>query len=236
MSAAERVATLVLLSVILLMVPVGLWRHGVIDRVFGGPPPDEILASGRVSPPGRSAVSAGLPDGTEETGPGAGVEAAGGETGGGAGDGAQVVVHVAGAVRSPGVYSLPRGARVVDAIRAAGGERTDGAGWTLNLAARLVDGERIYVPAREDVTDSGGRAWEAAAGPGSGGAAPGPVDINHASAEELDAVPGIGPALAQRIVAYRQANGPFARVEDLTRVPGIGPRTLESMKAWLVVR
>jgi len=157
------------------------------------------------------------------------------------------VVHVVGAVRNPGVYRLLAGARVVDAIRAAGGERDDGAAWVLNLAARVVDGDRIYVPTAKEVADAGGGSGWRAGGAGEGGqtsgrvgtgagASGGPVDINHASAEELDTVPGIGPALAQRIVAFRKANGPFARVEDLTRVPGIGPKTLESMREWLVAR
>lgn len=147
-------------------------------------------------------------------------------------------MHVAGAVRDPGVYTLPAGARVVDAIRAAGGERDEGAAWVLNLAARVLDGDRIYVPTRQEVAGSGaGTNWQQASPVASGGTGPlRPVDINHASVQELDTVPGIGPALAQRIVAFRKANGPFARVEDLTRVPGIGPKTLESMKDWLVAR
>lgn len=157
--------------------------------------------------------------------------------------GGELVVHVAGAVRRPGVYVLPAGARVVDAIRAAGGEEGDGAAWVLNLAARLLDGDRIYVPERQEVAGQGaaGGGWGGPS-PGSAGTAatgagaPVRVDVNHASAEELDAVPGIGPTLAQRIVAYRRANGPFARVEDLTKVPGIGPKTLEAMKEWLVAR
>lgn len=274
MSAPERFTVTVLLTVALLAVPVGLWRHGVFTPV-GWPGPAAAagvcgegtdpggLAGGRGVAGGPTATvgysggaAAGAVDGGAAT---AGVDrgsaagwGAGGPVDGGArpyegrpeeGASDQLVVHVAGAVRHPGVYALPAGARVVDAVRAAGGEREDGAAWVLNLAARVLDGDRIYVPQRQEVAEQG-----SAAGVGSG-SLPGPVgtsatgagapvrvDINHASAEELDAVPGIGPALAQRIVADRCANGPFARVEDLTRVPGIGPRTLQAMKEWLVAR
>lgn len=266
MSAPERLVTVVLLTLALLAVPVMMWRHGVL-----GPSPAALLAAreGRGQPqgvpagglsaprtgfaPGDAADSVGDPAGDTAE---AGVVRAADPDGGapapyeGAGTGTGVagpVVHVAGAVRHPGVYRLPGGARVVDALRAAGGERDDAAAWILNLAARVVDGDRIYVPTAEEVAGAGGGSnWRAgpagessrAAGPGGPGgmAAAWPVDINHASAEELDTVPGIGPALAQRIVAFRKANGPFARVEDLTRVPGIGPKTLEAMKGWLVAR
>ncbi|MBC7340563.1 MAG: helix-hairpin-helix domain-containing protein [Firmicutes bacterium] len=274
MSAPERVTVTVLLTVALLAVPVGLWRHGVFTPVgwsgpaapagvSGGATDPGGLASGRGEAGGRmaavgysSGAAAGAVDGGAaaagvDRGSAAGGGAAGAVDGGGRpyeglpeeGASDQLVVHVAGAVRHPGVYALPAGARVVDAIRAAGGEREDGATWVLNLAARVLDGDRIYVPQRQEVAAqgvvSGGRDGSLpgpVGSPATGVGAPMRVDINHASAEELDAVPGIGPALAQRIVAYRLANGPFARVEDLTRVPGIGPRTLEAMKEWLVAR
>lgn len=274
MSAPERFTVTVLLTVALLAVPVGLWRHGVFTPVgwpgraapagvSGGTTDPGGLASGKGEVGGRMdavGYSSGGATGAVDGGAAAAGVDRGSATGWGAGgpvdggarpyegrpeEGAsdQLVVHVAGAVRHPGVYALPAGARVVDAIRAAGGEREDGAAWVLNLAARVLDGDRIYIPRRQEVTAQGvvsvgrdgslpGPVGTSATGVG----APMRVDINHASAEELDAVPGIGPALAQRIVAYRRANGPFARVEDLTRVPGIGPRTLEAMKEWLVAR
>lgn len=246
MSAPERLVTVVLLAVAVLAVPVMMWRHGVLGPSpaalrgdCGGTDRPEGLAAA-VGPP---APAAGASRGADPEG-----AVAGPYEGAGAGEGASgPVVHVVGAVRHPGVYRLPGGARVVDAIRAAGGERDDGAAWVLNLAARVLDGDRIYVPTAKEVADgaegSGRRAGGAGEGSRTAGrgvaggvAASGPVDINHASAEELDTVPGIGPTLARRIVAFREANGPFARVEDLTRVPGIGPRTLESMKGWLVAR
>ena len=115
-----------------------------------------------------------------------------------------LVVDVAGAVASPGVMELPAGARVRDAIGAAGGFLDDADRSSINLARLLVDGEQVYV---------------AIAGEGRGG----PVNVNAADAAALEALPGIGPVLAERIVADRAANGPFASIEDLERVSGVGP-------------
>jgi competence protein ComEA len=115
-----------------------------------------------------------------------------------------LVVDVAGAVASPGVMELPAGARVRDAIGAAGGFLDGADRSSINLARPLVDGEQVYVPvAGED------RA--------------GPVNVNGADAAALEALPGIGPVLAERIVADRAANGPFVSIQDLDRVSGIGP-------------
>jgi competence protein ComEA len=139
---------------------------------------------------------------------------------------AEVIVHVAGAVAAPGVYELPGGARVHNAIEAAGGAlpRADPA--TLNLAALLVDGERIYVPRPgESVPLPIGPA-----GSVSGGASPGPVDVNRATVEQLDELPGIGPTTAGAIVDHREQNGPFATVDDLEAVRGIGPAKLDAIR------
>ena len=118
-----------------------------------------------------------------------------------------VVVDVAGAVASPGLQELPLGARVADAIDAAGGASADAQLDALNLARKVADGEQILVPHR---------------GEGEEGSAPGLVNLNRASAQELQQLPGVGPVLAERIVADRDANGPFASVGDLDRVPGVG--------------
>lgn len=139
---------------------------------------------------------------------------------------AEVVVHVAGAVAEPGVYELPSGARVHNAIEAAGGAlpRADPA--ALNLAALLVDGERIYVPRPGEsvpLPTSG-------AGSGSADATPGAVDVNRATVDQLDELPGIGPATAAAIVDHREQNGPFATVDDLEAVRGIGPAKLEAIR------
>ena len=134
-----------------------------------------------------------------------------------------VVVHVAGLVAAPGVFELPVGSRVVDALRAAGGAQPGVDTSTLNLARVLVDGEQIAVgvPA---APGSGG-------GPGPGGsAAPGaPLDLNTATEAELDALPGVGPVLAGRIVAWRVDHGAFTAVEELLEVSGIGTATLADL-------
>jgi competence protein ComEA len=137
-----------------------------------------------------------------------------------------VVVHVAGAVAEPGVYELPSGARVHDAIDVAGGTlpRADPA--ALNLAALLVDGERIYVPRPGESVP----LPASGSGSGSAGTPSGPVDVNHATLEQLDELPGIGPATAAAIVDHREQNGPFATVDDLEAVRGIGPAKLEAIR------
>ena len=141
----------------------------------------------------------------------------------------QVVVHVAGAVASPGVVTLPAGSRVADALEAAGGATADADTDQLNLARILVDGEQVRVPHQgEDAS-----TWAAPPGPAQDagtGTASGLVNINTASATELQSLPGIGEALAQRIVDYREANGPFTSIDELTEVSGIGPAKLEALR------
>ncbi len=141
-----------------------------------------------------------------------------------------LVVHVAGAVRRPGLYAVPAGARVADAVARAGGATPGAEVDALNLAQPVLDGQRIYVPAL------GHPALAEVGGAGRGSAAlSGPVDLNRADAVELDGLPGIGPATAAAIVAYRQANGPFASVDDLTKVRGIGPAKLGALRALVTV-
>ncbi len=134
------------------------------------------------------------------------------------------LVHVVGAVRRPGVYRLTVGARVQDAVRAAGGPRRSAALDQLNLAALVVDGEQVVVPRR-------GRSAPAIVAPGN----PPVVHLNTADAAALDGLPGIGPATAARIVAFRAQHGPFARIGDLVDVPGIGPAKLEAMRPQLAL-
>ena len=131
-----------------------------------------------------------------------------------------LVVHVSGAVQKPGLYQLAPGSRVQDAIVAAGGLLPDGDEAMLNLAAFLKDGQRVLVPTY-------GQAQATAA---SSSTQAGPVDINSASLEALDSLPGIGPVLAQRIIDYRTVNGPFASVEDLQQVEGVGAETFQKLK------
>jgi competence protein ComEA len=141
-----------------------------------------------------------------------------------------VVVHVAGAVRVPGVFELGANGRVADAIDRAGGPSTDANIGALNLAAPLVDGSRIYVPAvGEEMPIS--VAVLAAGATTQGGSAPiGPVDVNRASTSELETLPGVGPATAVAIVTERDRNGPFVSFADLERVPGIGPAKLSAIE------
>lgn len=139
-----------------------------------------------------------------------------------------VVVHVAGAVTTPGVYRLPVGARVVDAIATADGLRPDADVDVLNQAAVLRDGERIYVPAMGEAVPP--VAVGSASPRPVGTEAAVPLDLNAATADELDALPGVGPATAAAIVAYRDEHGPFAAIDDLAEVRGIGPAKLEALR------
>lgn len=144
--------------------------------------------------------------------------------------GSTVLVHVAGAVRTPGVHELALGARIVDAVSAAGGPLPRAAVDTVNLAAPVTDGERIYVPAVGEVVDPG----VAAVGvPSAGGSSAAPVNINSATAEQLDALPGVGPSTAAAIIARRDEIGRFVGYDDLLSVPGIGPSKVDALRGLI---
>jgi len=154
---------------------------------------------------------------------------------------ATIVVHVAGEVRLPGVYELDGTQRVNDAIERAGGTTVDADLDAVNLAQPLLDGQRLYVPAVGEVdpatipvlapdTDVSGTE-EGSRGP----AASDPVDINRATPEELEALPGVGPSTAAAIVDDRERNGPFATIDDLDRVSGIGPAKLAALADLVTV-
>jgi competence protein ComEA len=164
-----------------------------------------------------------------------------------------ILVHVAGAVRRPGVYRMAAGARVQDAVTQAGGPRRGADVHRLNLAAKVTDGQQLLIPRRGRAASpaavgGGSGAATAAAPPNGAGSAPAPsgagatasggaqpavgapVDLNTATAAELETLDGVGPAIAQKIIDWREANGGFRSVDDLTQVSGIGPKKLEAMR------
>ena len=149
-------------------------------------------------------------------------------------------VHVTGAVTVPGVYAVPRGSIWQDALKAAGGPTALAALGGINLAQPVVDGDQIVVPetpptaapAPPTATPEPGAAPGASA-PSAG--AGGKININTAGASELDRLPGVGPAIAQRIIDYRTANGPFKTIEDIMRVKGTGPATFAKLKDLISV-
>lgn len=151
---------------------------------------------------------------------------------------AGVVVDVAGKVRHPGVYRLPAGARVQDAVSAAGGMAPGVDPVSVNLARRLTDGEQVLIGLPAAGSPAGGqpaaRGGTASAGSVAGSPA-GPVDLNSATAEQLDALPGVGPVLAQRIVDWRTQHGRFGSVDELSKVSGIGDAKLADLKPLVTV-
>lgn len=168
-----------------------------------------------------------------------------------------VVVYVSGAVAEPGVVELPAGSRVADALEEAGGRTKKADLTSVNLARVLVDAEQIHVPEEGEEPaggapaagsggagasgDEGGEkqdgtgASSSAGASGGAGTAAGPIDINTADADQLDELPGVGPAIAQRIIDHREQNGPFTSVDDLAEVSGIGPATLEKIRPQATV-
>ncbi len=138
-----------------------------------------------------------------------------------------IQVHVAGWVAAPGVVSLGEGALTADAIAAAGGLRSGARVDAVNLAAPVADGTQLVIPGPEQPSTGQG----ADSGDTSGGL----VAVNRATAAELETLPGVGPVLASRIVAYRDENGPFSEVEDLLSVPGIGEAKLAALRDLITV-
>ncbi|MDO5661540.1 MAG: ComEA family DNA-binding protein, partial [Brachybacterium sp.] len=155
--------------------------------------------------------------------------------------GGVLIVHVTGAVATPGVVEIPPGARVHDAVEAAGGATGDADLAAVNLARAAVDGEQVHVPVPgEEPRDTpagppadgaeGADSDAAAPGRDEGDSAGGAVNLNTAGESELQELPGVGPAIAGRILEHREANGPFRSVDDLLEVSGIGPATLEKIR------
>jgi competence protein ComEA len=143
---------------------------------------------------------------------------------------AVILVYVTGWVRHPGVYEFHRGDRVIDALQIAGGARRGADLTSVNLAAFLTDAQQITV-VKKGATQTGGAAGLGGASPGGSG----PVNINTATLEELETLPGIGPAIGQRILDYRTAHGPFRSVDDLLNVSGIGEKRLADLRPNITV-
>ena len=166
--------------------------------------------------------------------PGAGEGGGVAEASAGAGSGSfevergegDLVVHVAGAVREPGLYRLPDGSRVADAVDRAGGPAGDAIADGINLAAPLADGQQVIVPARASHATGTGAAAAA-------GATSGPISLGLATVEDLDTIEGIGPVTAQEIVEFRDQNGGIASIDDLDQITGIGPATMETLRQEL---
>jgi competence protein ComEA len=228
------------------------WETGGVGQAGAGPAGSSLSGEAAGSAEGRGA-------------PGLDQAILGPDPAGSAASGlaiANVVVHVAGAVARPGVYSLPSGSRMVDAVTAAGGATAAADPNAVNLARLIADGERLYLPTREEVrkwkagasaggAGSGSSAWlepsggveggglgDGAAGgvAGNGAGRGGPVNLNTATASELDGLPGIGPTLAARIIQYRTQNGPFNASEELLNVSGIGAKKFDELKDLVTVR
>jgi competence protein ComEA len=213
---------------------------GVAWRWIGRPAPleDRIpMAAGATtsapagaSPPGAAGSSAA------DAGDGTATPAATPQESG------ELVVHVVGAVGAPGVVRVGVGSRVIDAVAAAGGLAPGADAQRVNLAAPVVDGSRIVVPAvgqevPAEVPTSLAGPGAAPGAAGAGAASPAaPVDLNTATAEQLDSLPGVGPATAEAILAHREAHGPFTSVEQLLDVRGIGEAKLESLRDLVVAR
>ncbi len=214
-SIRDRPRASALLIGAVVAIAVGGWW---LTRPAPAPPVEDhipLAGSGPADPAGRSLVAAhdaGVAD--------SGDDATAGD------DPVELVVHVVGAIRSPGLVRLPAQSRVSDAVDAAGGALPAADVNRLNLAAPVVDGMQIRVPLVDEpetdpliVTPEGPAATPS-----------GPIDVNAASAERLQDLPGVGPATAAAIIAWRDDNGPFVVVDDLLAVPGIGPAKLAAIR------
>ncbi|UFU01762.1 helix-hairpin-helix domain-containing protein [Ruania suaedae] len=202
---AARVAIIAL--VVALVITAVLLARGLAPAPVTAPIPTPQAPASQA--PGAEAPGVEAPASSEPAGTGA----------------ATVVVHVAGAVREPGVVNVPEGTRVAEVIDVAGGAAEGADLDAINLASTVTDGQQVYVPQQGEA---------ARPEPGTTPASS-TIDVNTADAATLEQLPGIGPALAAEIIGWREQNGPFATVEDLLQVSGIGPATLERLRDEVVL-
>ncbi|MFQ6041430.1 MAG: helix-hairpin-helix domain-containing protein [Candidatus Poribacteria bacterium] len=155
----------------------------------------------------------------------------------------EIIVHVTGEVRRPAVYQLEKGMRVADAIQLAGGATEKADLQQLNLASRAIDGEKIYVPAKLTTSSPPQSTPEPQAhvfkeplkSKATHANPPGKINLNTATVEELESLPGIGPVMAKRIIEYRNIHGPFYNIEEIKEIKGIGEKTYEKIKALIAI-
>lgn len=204
---------------------------------FGGAPAAPELTLPRAGPPAGAGAGAIVSAGrgpAATAGPAAGPGGGGGPGPGAGGAPAEAepasYVHAAGAVARPGVYRVQAGGRVADVLDAAGGPATDADLDQVNLAARVTDGERVFVPRRGQAVPPVVAGGPGGAGAGGAGVAAGPLDLNTATLDQLDALPGVGPATAQAILDYRAERGRFSQVQELMEVRGIGEAKLAAIR------
>ena len=178
-----------------------------------------ILLAGRFVLGAGTTTVAPLPSPPAETAGVTGLEAA------------RVVVDVVGAVRRPGLYRLEQGTRIADAVARAGGATPKAELAQVNLAAPLADGEQVVIPKRgaPEIAPAGAPGSPAGAGPGAA-----PIQLSTATLEQLDTLPGVGPATAQKILDYRAKHGAFSSIEELDAVSGIGPKRLDQLRDLVV--
>jgi competence protein ComEA len=148
-------------------------------------------------------------------------------------EGGDVVVDVTGAVRDPGVYRLPAGSRVDDAVKRAGGAEAKAELDAINLAARLADGQQVVVPERVAAGAGGAGVGSGTAGSDADAEEDGPISLGTATAAELDTIDGIGPVTAEDIIGFREEHGGLSSIDQLDQISGIGPATMEALRERL---
>ncbi|GIV17562.1 MAG: competence protein ComEA [Armatimonadota bacterium] len=222
-------------------VPKGLWTVGALVAVtcgivlwqgmFSGsdvPAPTAVIGDTRQQSPPAFSTPAPPPE-TGDAVPSQQTPLAGSD---------EIVVHVAGAVKKPGLVRIPRGSRVNDAVKAAGGFSSQADPDSVNLAQQLEDGVQVYVPRKGEAVQVEGRvgpAWQGEV-PRRKETPSGKININTASAEQLESLPGVGPATARAIIEYRKQNGGFSSIDELLDVRGIGPKKLEQIRPYVTLR